>query len=452
MTQNSKNDNTNDLWKALDRLAAIASVILVLALTYLYFQLPSWSFLPQHVREFLMAILTNIIPVYILFAVSYFLLRQIQKIRDRQKNEDVAKQIAQEVMDVLQQGSSKTDQSNATKFAQARTIKTREGITAANQQLIADAKLDIISFSGDLSWTKQCHSDLLNAVDHGVSVRILCKDPLTDEAKKHVERYMRQPGVEVKYYPSGFDPDIRGLMIDTSTSKRAIFVEKKHKTLGDTYERTGVPGDTTTYEYWGQHFDAKNDLAIISPLVKLFDVLWTHANDSTVLYTGEWNQVKRELKRLPQYQQAEVSLRSAKIANLKPLHRFIDAQELRNIENLAVKLQAHNIPLWSLVSIHSGISQKSICPPIVEIHNGEWILLDGLARTYYAKQCGLADIVACVVENVSESVSGDPWDWDSVQIVENSNYSKSENFRDFNSAHWRSFDSIHAALEQIKLT
>jgi hypothetical protein len=255
--------------------------------------------------------------------------------------------------------------------------------------------------------------------------------------------------MEIRYYPPGFDPDVRGMMVDTSTSKTAIFVEKKHRTMGDNYRRTGEEGDSTTYEYWGQRYDAENDLAIVSPLSKMFEVLWSHAYEASILSAGTPHDVESALRQTRQYNRAKLDLRTVKMANLKPLHRFIDAVEYGRVQQLAEKMVLHKLPLWSIAKLQAPASDKVICPPIIEIHDGDLLITDGLARVYYSRQKGSAEIVAYVIVGVSEPPVGSAWTWDKIEIVEHTNYSKQENFQNFNAQYWRELDNTHTALEWV---
>ena len=101
------NDIHNDrLWAAIDRLAVIASIVIVAFLSYVYFQLPKWSAIPELARGFLMAVIANIIPVYILFMVSFFLFREIQKSRDRESSRVLAKQISEYLQESYRQDNA----------------------------------------------------------------------------------------------------------------------------------------------------------------------------------------------------------------------------------------------------------------------------------------------------------------------------------------------------------
>lgn len=444
MTNNSNDSQLDELWRALDRLATMGSVAVIAVLTFIYFQLPAWTSLNQQWRDFLSAIITNLIPVYFLFVVSYVLLRQIQRVRYKSDAKELANQVASEI-----KFSLLTKEILSPEFINRTVIKSRDEITVANRDLISSANESIISFSGDLSWTEKCNDALADSVTRGISVKILCKEPLTDESKKHVKRYLGEAGLQIKYYPQGFDPDVRGLMVDVATSKRALFVEKKHKILGDNYQRTGKEGDTTNYEYWGQYFDAESGLALVSPLAKLFDVLWKEAEQPQIIYEGDWFNVERELRLVKQYQTAKISFRSVKVANVRPLHRFIDLHEFERIQTLARTLNTHNIPLWRTVTVVSSRGQKTICPPVIEVHNGQWIVIDGLSRVYFARQKKMSEVFACVVEDVSEPLIGAPWTWDKIQLVTSSDYVRSDNFQNLDEQYWRELDSVHTALERI---
>lgn len=332
-----------------------------------------------------------------------------------------------------------------------KTIKSREKITLENLRLLTNAQSEVISFSGDLSWTENTHSTLIGSVDQGISVRILCKDPLTKKAKSHIQRYLQQPGIKIRYYPSQLDPDVRGLMMDPQTTKYLLLVEKKHKTKGFDYQRDGTPGSTANYEYWGQIFTADEDLSIVAPLAKLFNALWELSSEATVIDDGDWLTIEKEMRKLRQYQGANVSLEVMRIADLKPLHRFIELKRYEVIQAQAARMKIHGIPLWSHYSLQTSAYNRIICPPIVESYkDGKFVIIDGLARIYEAKQLGLTEVTVCAIEKASEPLASTPWEWDEVRVVADRIYSKQDNFQNLNLDHWRQVKSfVHALTKPI---
>ena len=333
-----------------------------------------------------------------------------------------------------------------------KTIKSREKIMLENRRLITNAQNEVISFSGDLSWTENTHPALMAAVDHGVSIRILCKDPLTKKAKAHIQRYLQQPGIELRYYPPKLDPDVRGLMMDPQTTKYLFLVEKKHRTKGFNYQRDGTPGNTTSYEYWGQVFTAREDLSIVAPLAKFFNALWELSLEATVLDEADWLTIEREIRRLPQYQSAEINVDVVRIADLKPLHRFIEISRYEVIKAQAERMKIHGIPLWSHYSLLTPSYKRIVCPPIVEYYKeGKFVIIDGLARIYEAKQLNLTEVTVCTIKQASGPLPSTPWEWDDVRVVADGVYSKQENFQNLKLDYWRPIKSaIHALTQPVE--
>lgn len=92
-----------ELWKEIDRLALWSSAIAILLLTLAYFLIP--NFIQNTlIRDFLMGIITNLIPVFLLFALSYVFLRRIQTIRSERDTEVLVRRIANTVRSMLADG------------------------------------------------------------------------------------------------------------------------------------------------------------------------------------------------------------------------------------------------------------------------------------------------------------------------------------------------------------
>jgi hypothetical protein len=81
------------LWKELDNLAFWLSAVAIIILCVVYFILPSLVTSP-FLLNFLLSIITNLIPVCLLFVLSYTFLRRIQTIRSDKDNEILIMQIS----------------------------------------------------------------------------------------------------------------------------------------------------------------------------------------------------------------------------------------------------------------------------------------------------------------------------------------------------------------------
>lgn len=109
-----------ELWKEIDRLALWSSAIAILLLTLAYFLVPNFV---QNtlIRDFLLGIITNLIPVFLLFALSYVFLRRIQTIRSERDTENLVRKITNTVRSILvdTQLSSQDDTSTTDKLKSA---------------------------------------------------------------------------------------------------------------------------------------------------------------------------------------------------------------------------------------------------------------------------------------------------------------------------------------------
>lgn len=424
-------------------IATVALALLILA----YFVLPKLLVASNAWLIFLQSIITNLIPVLLLFVLSYIAYRRIETIRSERETELLAQKVADDVIERMRNESIPT-------LAKERDeaqglVEKRSDITAINKQLISEADDVIASFSGDLSWVEGCQSELISAANRNVRIQLLCKDPITPEAKHLVEKYYRQPGIQIRYYPNDFLLSARGMMIDIPTTKKAVFFKKQHKSFGENFARgSGKPGDTTAFDYWLRICDAEDDLAIVAPFAQLFNILWERASHADILEKRDTDiqLIHRELKKIRQYSQSEFTIRRVKVANLRPLHRFIDEVEYNRIKLLAKRLQWQRLEFWDTLSIQSRDTRKIICPPLIEIQNDTWVIVDGLARVYHSRELGHAEIVACVIEKATEPLLGETWDWEHVRTAKESDYKKEDNFRHPEMSRWRHLDTFHTSL------
>lgn len=446
-----ENDREGNLIKALDRFIFIGAIILLLFLTFSYFAIP--RVLENDWAIFFQSLIVNLIPVLLLFVLSYLTYRRIEAIRTERNNERFVEELANAVLAKI---PDNTIEGNAPPqpLIQA-SMHTREDITELNKQLILMADENIVSFSGDLSWVEQCKNELTVATNRNVRVRILCKDPTTSKAKKLLEQSANMAGIQIRYYPTNLVLKVRGMMIDIPVTKQAVFFKKYHKVLGDEYSRgSGEQGNNTSFNYWIRVCDQEDDLVIVAPFVQLFDILWERATPADVFEHREndWLIIERELRKVKQYAESTIELTNVKVANLRPLHRYIDESEYIQVQSLVKRFEWHDdLQLWDIASIQKGSTRKIICPPIIEKHNGSWIVIDGLARVQTARALGRVNIKAVVIEHPSEPVVGNIWGWDNVIVTSNPDYSKRDNFIDPNMEYWRRLDSVHKALSKIQV-
>jgi uncharacterized membrane protein YhaH (DUF805 family) len=86
----------NELLKELDRLAFIGSAFLMLILIVVYFVVDQGT---HHsiVQDFVLSVVTNLIPVLIIFVASYVLFRRVQEIRSEKSTFNLVEQMIKRI-------------------------------------------------------------------------------------------------------------------------------------------------------------------------------------------------------------------------------------------------------------------------------------------------------------------------------------------------------------------
>lgn len=104
---NNKDNRTQQLIREINVVVAFGAGGLIIVCTLLYFMLayfsfdrkshPAWS----SVRDFVMTLSTELIPVFLLFVCAYLLFGRIQVIRSEQEHDELTRHLAQAVRDDL---------------------------------------------------------------------------------------------------------------------------------------------------------------------------------------------------------------------------------------------------------------------------------------------------------------------------------------------------------------
>lgn len=137
----------------------------------------------------------------------------------------------------------------------------------------------ICFFAGDLSWATSYASEIQEACERGVTVRICCRRPRESEARKwnNIE-VLHSPGVEIKLVPPHLDPVVRGFIHepdDLTDNTEVMLVEKTTRQFHSyEYERTGVTIGESKFLYRAHIYRGNTHLKHVSGFVRLFDAIW----------------------------------------------------------------------------------------------------------------------------------------------------------------------------------
>jgi hypothetical protein len=93
-----------ELLRELDRLAFVVSGVMILILSAVYFIVAEAEGIPSAVREFVLSVTVNLIPIFLIFVASYALFRRIQTIKSDQETDELVGRIVDKVRKVTEKG------------------------------------------------------------------------------------------------------------------------------------------------------------------------------------------------------------------------------------------------------------------------------------------------------------------------------------------------------------
>jgi hypothetical protein len=87
------------LWKELDWLRVLLAIAVIIILTIVYFSVSKWE--ANEWRDFVLNIITNLIPTFLLFVLAYFAFRRIEELRSERDADELANKVAQKFAELV---------------------------------------------------------------------------------------------------------------------------------------------------------------------------------------------------------------------------------------------------------------------------------------------------------------------------------------------------------------
>lgn len=178
----SARSRTRTLLQEFDKLTAIVAVVVLVVLVLGYFGLGSWAPRAEWV-DLTKGIIVNLIPVSILFVCSYIVLRRVQAIRDKERDEQLAELVTQGVRSAL--GPVLEDLGREVVFERFNDVPWREFIRNAQ-------RIDITVHYFD-TWINSHADDLREFLRRkGAAIRVVLPDVETAEIFQAISRRFPQ--------------------------------------------------------------------------------------------------------------------------------------------------------------------------------------------------------------------------------------------------------------------
>lgn len=89
----NREDEENEVWRELDKFAFLGSILAIILLIATYFIVAGWESLPKTPKDFLLAVITNLIPGFLLVVFAYILFRKLQHLRARRDRRSLVEEL-----------------------------------------------------------------------------------------------------------------------------------------------------------------------------------------------------------------------------------------------------------------------------------------------------------------------------------------------------------------------
>ena len=144
------------------------------------------------------------------------------------------------------------------------------------------------------------------------------------------------------------------------------------------------------------------------------------------------------IQQIPQYTYASsIEMITVEVDKLKPLCLFVRNYRLKPASDLINAYTKQDIPLFEPVK--TGV--RIINPPIIELHDNMFVIIDGLHRINYLRQIQVKSAIVMIVYGVNVPLPADILNWDEVQHT-NEKLSRKEKFRNLKVEYFRPIDWI----------
>jgi hypothetical protein len=141
----------------------------------------------------------------------------------------------------------------------------------------------------------------------------------------------------------------------------------------------------------------------------------------------------RVIARVPQYQncRAQLSDGLVEVAHIRPLCLNVRLGRLGAACQLVQSALVNGVDLFAPVRVRPQpeAGRRLIPPPVVEVHDGRMILIDGHHRLFAVRLAGVSAVKVVLVRGDLPELPADPVDWADVRVTADTNLPREKKFR-----------------------
>lgn len=166
------------------------------------------------------------------------------------------------------------------------------------------------------------------------------------------------------------------------------------------------------------------------------------------------SQIIEKLKTDSIYENATIKFETIDLSELYFMNPYIRALKYKQIDKLYELYTEENIPPFSAAAlVFNGEKESLIGPPVVELHNEKYYVIEGNTRCVYAYRHGISKLQMVVVENVETPI---PCNLNKVYSIANilisdKKLTGNNRYKDFNYAYFRHIEESLRPYDQYLL-
>lgn len=287
---------------------------------------------------------------------------------------------------------------------------------------------EVIVTCKDTKWCWEEFPLLLKWHNEGAKISVYCKkNDILKESEKAQRRMLIHMGIE--FYEMDKIP-VTG-----------YFLKKKG---AEDWECLTVLKDGK-----GKYFNKREDKFLITSAVKqIKEMVNTHYPallplDNPIKIVKETEDaIIERLKNIKFYKNASLEFQDVEVDNLKFITRYVLNYKYQNIDTL-YKIYINNglVPFEPASFLFYKDKHSLIGPPVVEECNGEFYIIEGNSRIYYAYKKGIKTLRTLVVRGVKERrVTEESFNIDEV-VLSSKKITAGDRYDDFDYAYFRPIES-----------
>lgn len=283
---------------------------------------------------------------------------------------------------------------NSSQFSSSFLLRNEEQVHSLVSYISLEKQKEIYICSEDSYWSWQLFLSLVRWIKNGSRIVVFVSDSISskyEDEEKARRRMLKAMGCE---------------LIETRISITGYFFLKSRQWKGIVFSKD--------HNFMAQYYNSLLDSHLVRTwILKLTEQLGGSAridrNKRNIqLHKVSEQDIIDKLKQEPIYENAQFMFETIKLDKLLFLNPYIRALKYKQIDCLFEFYTENHLPPFSPAAFKFANGKNSLIgPPVIEVHNDKYYIIEGNTRCVYAYRHGIKELRVLVVRDVTEEIPCD---------------------------------------------